>query len=59
MRARIAFKVSIPQENGFVVVKIFGQNCQDCGTPSDALWYMGMCSNLRGTLFHYWESFLF
>ena len=41
MRARIAFKISFPQENGFVVLKIFSQNCQGCGTPADALWYMG------------------
>lgn len=51
MRARIAFKISFPQEHGFVVLKIFGQNCQGCGTPADALWYMGMYSNVKRTLF--------
>jgi hypothetical protein len=42
MRARISFSISQP-DIGFVVLKVFGQNCQHCGTPADALWYIGKC----------------
>ena len=45
MRARISFKVSYPHARGFVALKIYGQNCQDCNTPADALWYTGRCSS--------------
>ena len=41
MRARISFKISYPNPQGFVVMKILGQNCNRCATPADALWYMG------------------
>jgi hypothetical protein len=41
MRARISFKISHPGPQGFVILKIYGQNCQSCETPADALWYMG------------------
>jgi hypothetical protein len=41
MRARISFKISQPQANGFVVLKIYGQTCKHCETPADAFWYMG------------------
>lgn len=41
MRARISFKISYPGPQGFVVLKIYGQTCQSCNTPADALWYMG------------------
>lgn len=44
MRARIAFKISYPHPQGFVVLKIFGQNCKLCETPADARWYTGECS---------------
>jgi hypothetical protein len=40
MRARISFTISKP-EPGFIVLKIFGQNCQRCSTHADALWYIG------------------
>ncbi len=40
MRARISFAVSQP-DVGFIVLKIFGQDCQRCGAYSDALWYVG------------------
>lgn len=43
MRARISFKISIPNPQGFVVLKIYRQQCQSCNSPSDALWYMGKC----------------
>jgi hypothetical protein len=43
MRARISFKISLPQQYGFVALKIYGQQCQQCGTPSEALWYIGKC----------------
>ncbi len=43
MRGRISFTISYPSAHGFIVLKIFGQNCQSCGTPADALWYMGKC----------------
>ncbi|CAF2542342.1 unnamed protein product [Rotaria sp. Silwood2] len=39
MRARISFKISEPQPDGFVVLKIYGQVCQQCETLADALWY--------------------
>jgi len=39
MRARILFSVTSP-DDGFVVLKIFGQNCRRCGTYSQALWYI-------------------
>ncbi|CAF0989962.1 unnamed protein product [Rotaria sp. Silwood1] len=39
MRARISFKISHPQPNGFVALKIYGQVCQQCETLADALWY--------------------
>ncbi|CAF0846135.1 unnamed protein product [Rotaria sordida] len=39
MRARISFKISRPQSNGFVILKIFGQICQQCETVADPLWY--------------------
>jgi len=41
MRARISFKISYPNPQGFIVLKIYGQNCKACETPADALWYMG------------------
>jgi hypothetical protein len=41
MRSRISFKITQPQSNGIVALKIYGQNCQDCGTAADALWYIG------------------
>ncbi len=44
MRGRISFTISHPCPQGFVVLKIFGQNCQSCQTPADALWYMGKYS---------------
>ncbi len=40
MRARISFSISGPNP-GFVILKIFGQNCDRCRTPADALWYIG------------------
>jgi hypothetical protein len=40
MRARISFSITDPT-TGFVVLKIFGQNCQNCGSNADALWYIG------------------
>jgi hypothetical protein len=43
MRSRISFKISQPQPNGYVVLKIYGQHCQNCKTLTDALWYMGKC----------------
>jgi hypothetical protein len=43
MRARISFKISQPQPNGFIALKIYGQKCQQCETPSEALWYIGKC----------------
>ncbi|CAF3248216.1 unnamed protein product [Rotaria socialis] len=39
MRARISFKISYPQQNGFVVMKIYGQVCQVCETIAEARWY--------------------
>ncbi|CAF0989851.1 unnamed protein product [Rotaria magnacalcarata] len=39
MRARISFKISYPQQNGFVIMKIYGQYCQACETIAEALWY--------------------
>ena len=53
MRARIAFSVTAPQQYGCVVLKILGQNCQQCGAPADALWYMGKSrENKRKTIFN-------
>lgn len=40
MRARIAFRITDPQL-GHIVLKITGQSCKECGTHSDALWYIG------------------
>ena len=40
MRARITFSITTPI-NGLVILKILGQNCKECGTHSDALWYIG------------------
>jgi len=40
MRSRISFFVSRP-EHGLIILKIFGQNCERCGTQADALWYIG------------------
>ena len=45
MRARISFKVSRPCENAFILLKIYGQQCQACDSPGDALWYSGKCLN--------------
>ena len=42
MRARISFSITQP-DTGFIVLKIFGQNCQRCGHNADALWYIGKC----------------
>jgi len=42
MRARISFSITNPS-SGFIVLKIFGQNCQHCGANADALWYIGKC----------------
>ncbi|CAF2685120.1 unnamed protein product [Rotaria sp. Silwood2] len=39
MRARISFLISLPN-TGFIVLKIFGQNCEHCGTYTHALWYI-------------------
>jgi len=40
MRARISFSITDPIP-GFIILKIFGQDCQRCGTNADALWYIG------------------
>jgi len=50
MRARISFKISQPRPNGYIVLKIFGQKCQHCGTPADALWYMEEVCRVMGNL---------
>ncbi|CAF3393256.1 unnamed protein product [Rotaria socialis] len=39
MRSRISFSVSSPKI-GFIVLEIFGQNCQHCNTYTQALWYI-------------------
>jgi len=39
MRSRISFSITGP-DTGFIILKIFGQNCQLCGTQADALWYI-------------------
>ncbi|CAF1135652.1 unnamed protein product [Rotaria sordida] len=54
MRARISFSISSP-DVGFIVLKIFGQNCQYCGTYTNALWYIDevcrVMKNLARALF--------
>ncbi|CAF2757314.1 unnamed protein product [Rotaria sp. Silwood2] len=54
MRARISFSISSPY-SGFIVLKIFGQNCQKCGTYANALWYIDevcrVMKNLARSLF--------
>ncbi len=57
MRARISFKISYPNPQGFVVLKIYGQNCKFCEAPADALWYMGKCSKTKMFLFIYYFYF--
>ncbi|CAF1142990.1 unnamed protein product [Rotaria sordida] len=39
MRSRISFSISSPKI-GFIVLKIFGQDCQHCHTYTQALWYI-------------------
>ncbi|CAF3649934.1 unnamed protein product [Rotaria sp. Silwood1] len=39
MRARVSFSVCSPKI-GFIVLKIFGQNCQHCNSYTQALWYI-------------------
>jgi hypothetical protein len=51
MRARISFSISEP-DTGFIVLKIFGQNCQRCSAQADALWYIGKCFML---IILYWN----
>ena len=43
MRARISFSIYLLNVR-FIVLKIFGQNCQHCGTYTNALWYIGELS---------------
>ncbi|CAF3815386.1 unnamed protein product [Rotaria sp. Silwood1] len=54
MRARISFSITSPKL-GFIVLKIFGQNCQHCGTYTNALWYIDevcrVMKNLARALF--------
>jgi hypothetical protein len=45
MRARISFSITNPIP-GYIVLKIFGQDCQRCGTNADALWYIGKSFSL-------------
>ncbi|CAF0732147.1 unnamed protein product [Adineta steineri] len=58
MRARISFVVSRPQKNGFVVLKIYRQGCEECkcGVLEDAIWYMEevcrVMEDLRVTIFN-------
>ena len=54
MRARISFKISHPGPHGFIVLKIYGQNCQTCETSADALWYMGKYLEKNFFSFLYW-----
>ncbi|UJR34113.1 hypothetical protein I4U23_021520 [Adineta vaga] len=51
MRARILFKVSYPQPNGYIVLKILGQNCRNCHAFADALWYMDEVCRVMKNLF--------
>jgi len=60
MRARVSFKISQPTTYGFVVLKIYGQNCQSCETPSDALWYMEeVCRVMKNLSKSIFDTFFF
>lgn len=41
MRARSAFHITEPRQYGWIVLQIFGQECQICGAEAEALWYPG------------------
>lgn len=40
MRGRISFSVAHTQLGCIIVLKIFGQTCENCATHTDALWYV-------------------
>lgn len=45
MRARILFTIYVSNP-GFIVLEILGQDCEQCGTYVEAVWYVGKCSRL-------------
>ncbi|CAF0986799.1 unnamed protein product [Adineta steineri] len=56
MRARIAFAISEPKR-GFIILKIFGQNCRRCTTHTDALWYIDeVCRVMKNLAKYIYET---
>lgn len=55
MRARILFSVILTNV-GLLILKIFGQNCQHCGTYTNALWYTGRLFLLRKFCYKFFSS---
>ncbi|CAF3392036.1 unnamed protein product [Rotaria socialis] len=57
MRARILFSVTSP-DDGCIVLKIFGQNCQSCRTYSQALWYIDeICRVMKNFACVFYENY--
>ncbi|CAF3682936.1 unnamed protein product [Rotaria socialis] len=57
MRARILFSVYLPTVR-FIVLKIFGQNCQNCGTYTNARWYTDeICRVIKNLTLSLFETY--
>lgn len=59
MRARIDFRMTPPGPMGLIALEIFGQDCQNCGSYGEALWYPGKSLKTFEIIFVFLQHFLF